>query len=296
MTPILRAAFETGGSPSWVMRVIRARGFDRRHGFDLELVLSGDHGDARAQATQNVLAQGRADLIDTDWLSIARSQDTDAPLAAVFPYGKIMGALVVSSGSGIADLGDLRGRRVGVIRASDKNWLVARAACRKRHGFDPGGEAQVAEALSKTTLVGWLKSGEVEIAALPWHLAPRVTANGRFRELCDVLDLLPDLGAPSIPTTFFATRPEFASTHPKLIAGFVAAYRDAVALLRADEKLWREAAAQPGDDDAVLTSLRAAWLRRICDAWPDEASREKLDEVFERLRSADVDFGVSALA
>ncbi|MBB4200080.1 hypothetical protein CCR94_04570 [Rhodoblastus sphagnicola] len=294
---LLRAAFESSGSPSWVMRVIRARGLDRRHGFELELVLGGDRGDSRVQATQNVLAERRADLIDTDWLSMTRSQKSDAPLTAVFPYGKIMGALVVASGSGIDDLKDLRGRRVGVIRASDKNWLVARAACRKRHGFDPQGEARVAEALSKTTLIGWLESGEVEAAALPWHLAPRVTANARFRQLCDVLDLLPDLGAPSIPTTFFATRPAFASTHPQLIAGFVAAYRDAVALMRADENIWREAAAEPGDAPAVLASLRAAWLRRICDAWPDEASREKLDDFFERLRSADdIDFVVPALA
>ncbi len=266
------------------MRVIRSQGLDRLHGFELELVLGGDLGDRRAQATQHVLAQGRADLIDTDWLSIARSKDTDAPLTAVFPYGKIMGALVVAAASGIDSLNDLRGRRVGVIRASDKNWLVARAACRKRHGFDPRDVVRLAEALSKTELLRRLEAGEVEVATLPWHLAPRVTASGKFRQLCDVLDLLPELGAPSIPTTFFAARPEFAETHPRLIAGFIAAYRDAVALMRADEQVWREAAAQPGDDAAVLAALRAAWLRRICDEWPDDAREtKKLDDFFERL-------------
>jgi len=278
----LRAAFESSGSPSWIMRAIRAQAFDRRHGFDLELVLGGDVGDRRAQATQHVLAQGRADLIDTDWLSIARSQDTDAPLKAIFPYGKIVGALVAASASGIQHLADLRGRRVGVIRASDKNWFVARAACRKRHGFDPQGDAQVAEAFSKTTLLRWLEAGEVEVAALPWHLAPRLTASGKFRLLCDVLDLLDELGAPCVPTTFFATRPEFAASHPALIAGFIGAYRDAVAFLRADENAWREAAAQPGDDAAVLAALRAAWLRRICDERPENATH-RLDDFFERL-------------
>jgi NitT/TauT family transport system substrate-binding protein len=279
---LLRAAFESSGSPSWVMRVIRARGLDRRHGFELALVLGGDRGDRRVQATQAVLAEGRADLIDTDWLSIRRSQQTEAPLTAVFPYGKIMGALVVAAASEITSLNDLRGRRVGVIRASDKNWFCARAACRKRHGFDPHEEADVAEALSKTTLVEWLEAGEVEVGVAPWHLAPRLTARGTFRQLCDVLDLLPDLGAPAIPTTFFATHPAFAASHPALIAGFVAAYRDAVALMRADETIWREAAAQPGDDALALAGLRAAWLRRICDAWPDDAAR-RLDDFFEPL-------------
>jgi len=278
----LRAAFESSGSPSWVMRAICAHALDRRHGFDLELVLGGDLGDCRAQATQHVLAQGRADLIDTDWLSIARSRDTDTPLKSVCPYGRIVGALVVASASDIWDLSDLRDRRVGVIRASDKNWFYTRAACLKRHGFDPQDAVQIAEALSKTTLSRWLETGDVEVAALPWHLAPRATATGKFRVLCDVLDLMDELGAPPVPTTFFAARPEFAATHPSLISRFVGAYRDAVALLRDDEKIWREAAAQPGDDDAVLAALRAAWLRRICDVAPDDAAK-KLNDFFERL-------------
>ena len=77
MTPplgSLRAAFEATGSPSWVMQVIREQGFDRRHGFHLDLMQSGDRGSATAQATQGALAAGEADLIDTDWISIARSR------------------------------------------------------------------------------------------------------------------------------------------------------------------------------------------------------------------------------
>lgn len=300
MTPApdsLRAAFEFSGSASWVMRLIRSRGLDRRHGFQLDLALGGDRGDRRAQATQNVLADGRADLIDTDWISIARSHCTDMPLVAIFPYGRIMGGLVAPAASGIVSLADVRGKRVGLIRASDKNWLVARAACRKRHGFDPHHEAQVAEALSKTTLVGWLETGKVEVAALPWHLVPRLTFGGRFREICDVLDLLPDLDAPSVPTTFFAVRREFAALRPELIAGFVGAYRDAVGLMRGYENIWREAAAQPGDDPAMLELLRAAWLRRICDAWPEDAHRH-LEHLFERLRSigGEESLGVATLS
>jgi NitT/TauT family transport system substrate-binding protein len=294
---VLRAAFERSGSPSWVMHVIATRGLDLRHGFQLELVLGGDRGDRRAQATQNVLADGRADLIDTDWISIARSRRTETPLIAVFPYGKIMGGLVASTASGIDSLADLRGRRVGLIRACDKNWLVARAACRKRHGFDPHSEAQVVEAQSKTTLVRWLETGEVEVAALPWHLVPHTTFGGRFHQICDVLDLLPDLDAPSIPTTFFAVRPAFAATRRELIAGFVAAYRDAVGLMRAYENIWREAAAQPGDDPAMLALLRAGWLRRICDAWPEDAARH-LELLFERLKSVggEESLGVATLS
>ncbi len=284
MTPALgtlRAAFEATGSPSWVMRVIQAHGFDLSHGFRLELVQSGDRGSQRAQATQAAVEAGGADLIDTDWISIARSRQSGAGLVAVFPYGRIMGGVVTE---GLASLADLPGRRVGVIRVLDKNWTVVRAACRQRYGFDPQEEAAVEEALSKSTLAEWLEAGRVDAAVLPWHLVPRLTAGGRFRQLCDVLDLLPELGAASVPTTFFAVRPDFAATRPKLIAAFIAAYTQAVTLMRADESVWREAAAMPGDGPEVLAGLRAAWCRRICCEWEQDGERH-LERLFERLKT-----------
>jgi NitT/TauT family transport system substrate-binding protein len=293
----LRVAVESSGSPSWVMHVIRTRRLDHFNDFHLDLALGGDLGDSNVQATQTILADGRADLIDTDWLSIARSRQSGPALTAVFPYGRIMGGVVASSGSSITEsLAQLRGCRVGVIRAKDKNWTVVRAVCRKRHGFDPQMDAQVAEAMSKSTLVQWLEAGQVEVAVLPWHLVPRMIASGRFRQLCDVLDLLPDLDVPSVPTTFFVVRPDFAATRRDLLSAFVAAYTEAVDLMRADENVWREAAAAPGDDPDLLNDLRAAWRRRICSEWRDDTARH-LDSLFERLRNVggEESLGVSAL-
>jgi NitT/TauT family transport system substrate-binding protein len=293
----LRVAFESSGSPSWVMHVIRTRRFDHRNGFHLDLALGGDRGSSMAQATHAVLAGGRADLIDTDWLSIARSRLSGPALTAVFPYGRIMGGVVTSLGSGmIGTLAQLRGRRVGVIRIKDKNWTVVRAICQKRHGFDPQAEARVEEAMSKSALVQWLETGRVDMAVLPWHLVPRMTVGGRFRQLWDVLDLLSDLGVPSVPTTFFAVQPDFAVARRDLISAFVAAYTEAVSLMRADEDVWREAAAAPGDDPDLLNDLRAAWRRRICNEWRADTARH-LDCLSERLRCVgDEDsFGVAAL-
>jgi len=292
----LRVAFESSGSPSWVMRVIRSCNFDRLHDFHLDLRLGGDRGSATAQATQTVMADGRADLIDTDWLSIARSRQTGPALIAVFPYGRIMGGVVTATGSGIDSLADLQGCRVGVMRITDKNWTVIRAVCQKRHGFDPQATAAVEEALSKSTLVQWLQAGYLDAAVLPWHLIPRLTASTRFRQLCDILDLLPDLDVPSAPTTFFAVQPEFAAARQDLIAAFIASYAEAVALMRADEGVWREAAAAPDDQPEMLTGLRASWLRRICSEWRAEDALH-LDALFERLRGiGDGDaLGVAAL-
>ena len=252
------------------MRTIKAHGLDLRNGFRLDLVHSGDRGTRAAQATEAMLAAGEADLIDTDWLSIARSREDGPGLTAIFPYGRVMGGMVTAAAAGIGDLADLRGRRIGVIRATDKNWVVIRAAFQRRFGFDLQPDVAIEEALSKTTLVQWLEAGYADAAVLPWQLVPRVVADGRFAALCDVLDLLEELGSPPVATTFFAVRPDFALARAELIEAFVAAYCAAVRLMRGSERAWLEAVAAPGDSPEMLAALRAAWSRRICCEWgPD---------------------------
>lgn len=264
----LRAAFEATGSPSWIMQTIRRRGLDRRHGFALELNLGGDAVRHSLQATEALLAEGTADVADTDWLSIARMRHAGLRVQAIFPYGRIMGGVVVSSASGIYDLSHLEGRRIGVVRTLDKNWLVVRSACLQWHGFDLADEAQVREAGSKTVLLDWMKQGAVDAAVLYWHLVPRLVAGGGFRQLHDVLDLVCAISGENPPTTFFVCREDFIAQRSSLVRAFVAAYCDAVAWLRKDEQAWMEAA---GCGNTAWTQpLRSSWERRICTRWSPE--------------------------
>ena len=279
VTPVLRGAFEATGSPAWIMQLIRARGIDRRHGFRLELVLGGDRVGPALQATEATLAAGEADLIDTDWISVARCRQQGLDLVAVHPYGRIMGGVVVPAGSPRQNLAALRDCRVGVVRRLDKNWAVVRAACLSRHGFDPQAAATVVEAGSKTVLLDWLNSGAVDAAVLYWHLVPALVTGGRFRQLCDVLDLLPN-GQPGPPTTFFTLHESFVARNAPLVAAFVAAYREGVAVMRADPGAWPPLSLSP----EAFTGLRAAWKRRICADW-QAGDVERLGRLFEHLKS-----------
>ena len=282
---ILRGAFEATGSPSWIMRTIRQRGLDRRHGFTLEIQLGGDTMKHSLQATEAVLAEGAADIVDTDWLSIARWRRDGFPVKAVFPYGRIMGGMVVPATSAIHHLPDLKGRRIGVVRKFDKNWLVVRAACLQRHGFDPQNEAQVSEAMSKTVLLDWLENGTIDVAVLYWHLVPQLTAGGLFRQLQDVLDLVTAIAGVNPPTTFFVCREDFIAAKPGLVRAFVAAYCEAVALMRGDDHAWAEALGDGESSNTELTyALRASWDRRVCTHWgPEDLSA--LTALFDRLKA-----------
>lgn len=299
-TPLgtVRGAFEATGSPSWIMRTIQRRELDRRRGFALVLDLGGDAVKRSRQATAALLADGAADVIDTDWLSIARLRREGLAVKAVFPYGRIMGGVVVPAASDVRSLAELRGRTLGVVHALDKSWLVVRAACRWRHGFDPAREASVVEAASKTVLLDWIEGGAVDAAVLYWHLVPALVAGGRFRQLCDVLDLVDELNGASPPTTFFVFREEFLAARGALVQAFVEAYREAVQLLRASSASWADAVAAPGGLlGAPERALRASWQRRVCTAWEpaDVHALGRLLDVLKKVAGEEAVGGVGAL-
>ena len=144
-----------------------------------------------------------------------------------------------------------------------KNWLLLRAACRRQQGFDPEDCCRRVDAGSKTRLRQLLEDGEVDGALLFWHQVPLLTADGVFAEICDLLDLLPVIGAGVFPSTFFVLNESLLAAQPELVRGFCRAVAAAIEALRQDATGWCRAAA----DSASNPALRAKWLARIGIPW-----------------------------
>lgn len=266
--PTLRAAFEATGSGAWLMRAIAACGLDRAHGYRLELQLGDDRMRGARQATEARLIDGAVDVIDTDWLSLARHRAAGLPLVAVAPYGAIFGGLVVRRGACVRALGDLLGRRIGVVHAQDKNWLLLRALCRQHHGFDPERAAGCVAAGSKTALLERLRGGELDAALLYWHQIPALVASGEYRELCDLAAALTDfpVARPAVPTSFFVMHEALPATAPARVQGFARSVQAAAARLRADPGLWSRVSGVAAGSWAGA-ALRRKWLARIGLPW-----------------------------
>ena len=262
--PVLRASFEATGSGHWLMQTIVDAGLDRRNDFRLDLKLSDDGVKGGLQATEARLAAGEVDFIDTDWLSIARCRRAGLKVTGAVPYGAIFGGLVVPSSSQVRVLADLPGCRIGVVRRLDKNWLLLRAVCKATEGFDPEHACKLVETGSKSALRERLCGGELDAALLFWHQVPVLVGSGEFREVCDMLDLLPSLGVAEVPSTFFVFRDELVEAHPELVRGFARALRAAELLLREDVSAWQQAI---GNRSADGPALRAKWLSRIKSGW-----------------------------
>ncbi len=268
--PTLRAAFESTGSGRWLMQAIVDAGLDRAHGFRLDLALADDRVKGGLQATEARLASGEVDFIDTDWLSIARCRRSGLLVTGAVPYGVIFGGMVAPMEGEVRKLSDLPGMAIGVVRRQDKNWLLLRAYCRKALGFDPAQVCELVEAGSKSALRELLAAGDLDAALLFWHQVPSLVASGDFREVCDMLDLMPELGVRHVPSTFFVFRDALVDSHPELIRGFAAAVREAWAELQADDEAWQQASHYQRPD---WQELRFKWLSRIHPLWqPDMAA------------------------
>jgi len=274
---VLRAAFEPAGSPRWLMYVLKKLSLDRKYGLDLDITLLTDQVKGSLQSFEVALKAGKADLVDIDWISIARHRAHGTAICAVFPYGQIVGGLVAPKDSSIRSLRDLEGKRIGVVRLLDKNWLIARAACRKSYGFDPQGESTVVEALSKPGLVQLLDGGQIDAAFQFWQLIPPLVATGRYRQVLDVQDLIRELGAKNrIPITAFTVKDAFVRDHPSLIQGFIHAFCDAAEVMKEDDGIWEEIGEKVlgGVEPQVLSALRESWRSRVMTSWSDETVRE----------------------
>lgn len=283
--PVLRAAFEPTGSPRWFVYAMKKLELDVKHGFDLQITLVRDQITGAFQSFEVALKEGAVDLIDIDWIVIGRHRTDGLPVTAFFPYGRIAGGLVVPSDSSINGLQDLRGKRVGVVRLRDKNWIILRAACMKQFGFDPQQENTIVEALSKGTLADLLKSGQVDAALQWWQLIPPLVATGAYRRVVDVLDLIADLGIDgAVPITLFTVTEEFAKQNGELLRGFVRAFCDTADYLKANDEIWVEIGEQVmgGIDPKILTILRDSWRRRVMTAW-DGSTVRQIERLFDEL-------------
>jgi NitT/TauT family transport system substrate-binding protein len=292
--PVLRARFEHNGSPRYMLYTIKRFGYDHDHGFHLDLQLVSDALDEGRETVEAKLQEGDADLIDIDYISTARERAAGAPIVAFHPYGQTVGGLVAPTDSSIEGLTDLSGRRIGVVRRLDKNWILVRAACREFYDVDPDETATPVEAGSKVELTRLLEDGEVDAILQFWQIVPEIVETGPYREVLPVsrlVDHLADGGTDTdvdrpIPISTFLTSEAYLDANPAAVRGFRNAFQDTVERLQRDDELWAEIGEQLMyvNDPAVVRAVRDRWREMVVPAW-DESTVAGMERLFEHLRS-----------
>lgn len=261
MAAELRVATLKFGTVNWVLDTIKLRKLDERHGIDMKIIEL-----ASTDGSKLALQGGSADVVTTDWTWISRRRAEGADFTMV-PYSSAVGHLMVAANSPIKSVADLKGKKIGVAGGPlDKSWLFFRAYTKKKIGVDI---AEIATPVygAPPLLTQKMIRGEFDAILNFWHFSARLKAKG-FQSLLSVGEMMQELGT-SGPTVAigFAFREEYAEKNEETIKGFLAAVKDAVAILDTEDEIWTKIRGRmkAKDDDtfeALKASFRDGVLRR----------------------------------
>jgi NitT/TauT family transport system substrate-binding protein len=253
------------GTLAWELDVIARHGLDRAHGLRIETVeLAG------TPAAQLALQAERVDLIVSDWLWVSRQRAGGADLTFI-PYSTAVGAVMVPASSPIRDIAGLAGRRLGIAgSALDKSWLILQLYARARFGFDLA--ARVDKSFGAPPLLSeQLMAGRLDAVLTYWPFAAKLEGRG-MRPLLSIGDALAALGiAPDTPITGYVLSAGWAAGNGPALDAFLAASREARAILDASDTEWERIAPLTGAADATeLVMLRQAYRQGIPRRWTAE--------------------------
>ena len=277
--PVLRAAVLKFGTVNWELNSIAHHGLDKANGFELSV-----QGVAGNSATRVAFQGGEADVVVADWIWVARQRAAGKDYVFI-PYSKAVGALYVKSDSGIKDLGDLAGKKIGIAGGPvDKSWLLLRAYAEQKHGLDLAGSTEQVFGAPPLIFKSAL-SGEVDGAINFWHFGAKMEAKG-LTPIMSVAEAASEMGlSTDTPLLGYVVKGAMLRDTPELVHGLYAASRAAKGILETDDAEWdRLRPKMNAKDDASFAALKAGFRAGIPNPGPvDEAAAAKLLELMAKL-------------
>jgi NitT/TauT family transport system substrate-binding protein len=263
--PPVRVGVLRYGTVSWEVDVIRHHALDAAAHITVVPVEL-----AAAPAAQVALQAGQVDMIVVDWLWVARQRGAGADWTFV-PFSNAVGALIAPDASPVHGLPDLTGRALGIAGSPlDKSWLILRAYAKQRYGIDLDVVAN--KSFGPPPLLNeQMKAGRLDALLTYWPFAAKAEA---------VSALGIGAGVPYIGYTFSQ---HWAEQNPALIDGFVAASRQARAILATSDAEWQRIKPMTGAaTDAEMERLRDWYRHGIPGNW-GEPERHAAAQLFELL-------------
>jgi len=263
--PVVRVGSLRYGTLSWELDVIAYHGLNAKHGVRIDVLeLAG------GPAAQLALQADRVDMILSDWLWVSRQRAAGADLTFA-PSSSAIGSLVVPTGSPVRVVPNLAGRRLGIAgSAIDKSWLVLQLYARSRFGFDI--EKNVDKSFGAPPLLNEeLEAGRLDAVLTYWPFAAKLEARG-MQPILTIGDALSELGiSRDLPLTGYVFSDNWATENHAALEGFLAASREAKAILDKSDAEWERIAPMTGARDALeLTKLRDAYRQGIPRHWAAE--------------------------
>jgi NitT/TauT family transport system substrate-binding protein len=240
----IRLAAQTTGTLAWELDIIRSHGLDKQAGLDLQVVEL-----ASTEAGKIALRSGSVDMIVSDWLWVARERSLGDHLV-FYPYSSTLGAVMTPSNSAIADLADLKGKKLAVAGGPlDKSWLLLQAVAR-RGGFDLNREANIVYG-APPLLSAKAMQREHDATLTFWNFCAELEGRG-FKRAIDMEAIEKRLGAEGpVAMVGYAFDAAWAAKNQSAVARFLDVAAKAKDILAGSEAEWQRLAPRIGVTDKV---------------------------------------------
>lgn len=275
--PTLRAGTLKFGTVNWLLDVIKHHKLDEREGFTLDILELASNN-----ATQVALLGGEVDLIVSDWFWVMR-QRAEGRDFLFLPYSAALGSLIVPADSPVQNVGDLKGKRIGVAGGPiDKSWLLLRAYGKKEGAGDVG-ETATPVFGAPPLLNEQIKAGRIDALLNYWHYAARLEAAG-YKRILPVSEMMKAFGIDSVlPLVGFVFQSKISDSDPQRIHGFKNAMQNAQKLLLTSDAEWdRIRPMMNASSDAEFEVLRERYREGLLHTW-NERDRKAAARLFDIL-------------
>lgn len=261
------------GMQRFPLQAMLAAGIAERHQIQLDMVRMG-----RPDGVYTVMQTGDFNVGFAAWLNVALLRSRGARITTVYSTSGYSNEVMVPADSPIRNIGDLRGKRVGVFGgpAAATTWLF-RASALRLFGFDPVKDAQVHYSASPI-LQALLERRELDAIL---GLDPQISLmleSGRFRSVGNIGSMWRSATGQDPLLLAVTVNEPWARENPEVVRRFVAAYRESLEALRARADLWPRLRQRGRDQDGAwdrpaLPTLRGRVRQPVGSAAPRGAAR-----------------------
>ncbi|WP_262730676.1 ABC transporter substrate-binding protein [Alloalcanivorax marinus] len=263
-----------------VYQVIVDQGLDKKHGIRVDR-----QAYPTIEGLFNAVRGKQVDVGFGGWTAFAQFRAQGYPVLNVYPVGR--GAtldVLVPVDSELRTLEDLKGKRiVSFAGAAGTGTVLLRVLLNDFYGFDPAGTGDLQYA-GPGVIPGLLESGDVAAGLLFDPMAAKAIASGKFRSIGNLGELYKARTGDDFLWIAMITNDEFADRHADAMAGFLQAWTEALAYVRAHPEVFEAFGEQMGLDAAGVELLAkralldydtSPWNRRYIDGLMGFAERAR---------------------
>jgi NitT/TauT family transport system substrate-binding protein len=227
----IRLAVQRTGTLAWELDVIKAHGLDRALDLTIETIEL-----ASPEAGKVALKGGSVDVILSDWLWVARERALGGKLV-FYPSSSTLGGVMTPTASSIAEVVDLKGKKLAVAGGPlDKSWLLLQALA-LRVGLDLRKQATIVYG-APPLLSEKMLQGESDAILTYWNFCADLESRG-FKRAIAMDHVMRSLGAKGpVAIVGYIFDGDWAAHNSFAIDQFLIAARRAKEILASSEAEW----------------------------------------------------------